>query len=134
MTSVLLLGCVLSLCLQSEAVPPGFFNFLASVEELLCDSERRGLVNTNSPAVVESFASRLQCAVDTTRQLLQRVDNDATARDLSTLYQELLAISERWENRGRHISYCCSVMSIRNCRGTSSSDTEYRSPVRSDLE
>ena len=94
-TSILLLRCVLSLSMQSEAVPPGFFNFLALVEELQCDSER--LVNTNSPAVVESIVSRLQCAVNTTHQLLQRVDNDATARDLSMLYQELLAISERWE-------------------------------------
>ena len=57
MTSVLLLGCALSLCFQSEAVPPGFFDFLASFEELLCDNER--LVNTNSPAVVESIVSRL---------------------------------------------------------------------------
>ena len=37
-TSVLPLGCVLSWCLQSEVVPPGFFNFPTSVEELLCDS------------------------------------------------------------------------------------------------
>ena len=52
-TSVLLLGCVLSWSTQSEAVPPGFFNFLASVDELLHDSER--LVNMNSLAVVESI-------------------------------------------------------------------------------
>ena len=109
LTSVLLFVRVLSLSVRSEAVLPGFNNFLTSVEELL--------VNTNSPAVVESIVSRLQCAVDTTHQLLQRVDNGATVRDLSTLYQELLAILERWENRGRHISHCCSVMSIRNCEG-----------------
>ena len=36
---LLLLRFVLPLCEQSEAVPPGFFNFLASVEELLSDSE-----------------------------------------------------------------------------------------------
>lgn len=129
LTSVLLFVRVLSLSVRSEAVLPGFNNFLASVEELLSDNER--LVNTNSPAVVESIVSRLQCAVDTTHQLLQRVDNGATVRDLSTLYQELLAILERWENRGRHISHCCSVMSIRNCRGTSSiADTAHMSAGR----
>ena len=36
---LLLLRFVLSLCEQSEAVPSGFFNFLASVEELLRDSD-----------------------------------------------------------------------------------------------
>ena len=36
---LLLVRFVLSLCEQSEAVPPGFFNFLASFEELLRDSE-----------------------------------------------------------------------------------------------
>ena len=30
---------VLSLCEQSEADPPGVFNFLVSVEELLSDNE-----------------------------------------------------------------------------------------------
>ena len=34
-----LLRFVLSLCEQSEAVPPGVFNFLVSVEELLSDNE-----------------------------------------------------------------------------------------------
>ena len=101
LTSVLLFIRVLSLSVRSEAVLPGFNNFLASVEELLSGNER--LMNKNSPAVVESIVSRLQCAVDTTHELLQRVDNGATVRDLSTLYQELLAILERWENRGRHI-------------------------------
>ena len=34
-----LLRFVLSLCEKSEAVPPGFFNFLVSVEELLSDNK-----------------------------------------------------------------------------------------------
>ena len=37
--SLLMLRSVLSLCQQSEAVPPGFCNFLEFVEELLGDSE-----------------------------------------------------------------------------------------------
>ena len=57
LTSVLLFVRVLSLSVRSEAVLPGFNKFLASVEELLSDNER--LVNTNSPAVVESIVSRL---------------------------------------------------------------------------
>ena len=61
MTSVLLFGCILPLAIQSEAVPPGFINILASIEELLCKSER--LVNTNSPAVVESVVNRLQQSI-----------------------------------------------------------------------
>ena len=37
--SLLLLRFVLSLCEQSEVVPAGLFNFLASVEDLLSDSD-----------------------------------------------------------------------------------------------
>ena len=73
------------------------------MDELLHDVER--LTNTNNPTVVDSIVARLQCAVDTTHQLLQRVDNYGAARDLSTLYQQLIAILERWENRGRHMSH-----------------------------
>ena len=45
-TSLLLLF----LCVQSIAVPPGFNDFLDSVEELLNDTER--LMNANNPTVV----------------------------------------------------------------------------------
>ena len=72
------------LCSQSVAVPPGFSDFLNSVDELLHDVER--LTNINNPTVVDNIVARLQCAVDTTHQLLQRVDNYGAARDLSTLY------------------------------------------------
>ena len=41
---------LLFLCLQSIAVPPGFNDFLDSVEELLNDTER--LMNANNPTVV----------------------------------------------------------------------------------
>lgn len=104
--------------IQSVAVPPGFNDFLESIEELLSDTER--LMNTNNPTVVDNIVGRLQCAVDTTYQLLLRVDDNAATRDLSTLYQELLAILERWENRGRHMSHCCAVAPMKNCRGSSS--------------
>ena len=104
-----------------------FNNFLASGEELLRDSEQ--LANSNGPSVLDSIVSRLQCAVDTTHQLLQRVDNEAVIRVLSTLYHELLAILERWENRGRYISHCCAVTGIENCRETSS-DTNFTQPGR----
>ena len=93
-------------------------DFLDSIEELLTDTER--LMNTNNPTVIDSIVGRLQCAVDTTYQLLLRVDANAATRDLSTLYQELLAILERWENRGRHMSHCCAVAPIENCREFSS--------------
>jgi len=92
LTSLLLLF----MYVQSVAVPPGFHYFLDSIEELLSDTER--LINTNNPTVVDSTVGRLQCAVDTTYQLLLQVDANAATRDLSTLYQELLAILERWEN------------------------------------
>ena len=109
---------VLFLCVQSVAVPPGFNDFLDSIEELLNDTER--LMNANNPTVVDSIVGRLQCAVDTTFQLLLRVDDYAATRDLSTLYQELLAVLERWENRRRHMSHCCAVAPIENCREPSS--------------
>ena len=73
------------------------------MDESLHDVER--LTNTNNPSVVDSIVARLQCAVDTTHQLLQRVDNYGAARDLSTLYQQLIAILGRWENRERHMSH-----------------------------
>lgn len=94
--------------------PPGFANFLASVEQLLDDIRR--LENTNSVTVVESIVGRLQCAVDTTYQVTQRLDDDALIRDLSSLYQALFAILGSWENRWRHRSHCCDVLPIENSR------------------
>ena len=79
-TSLLLLF----LCVQSVAVPPGFNDFLDSVEELRNDTER--LMNANNSTIVDCIVCRLQCAVDTTFQLLLRVDDNAATRDLSTLY------------------------------------------------
>ena len=82
-TSLLLLF----LYVHSVAVTPGFNDLLDSIEELLNDTER--LMNANNSTVVDSVVGRLQCAVDTTFQLLLQVDDNAATRDLSMLYQEM---------------------------------------------
>ena len=124
------------LCSQSVAVPPGFSNFLNSVDELLHDVER--LTNTNNPTVVDNIVARLQCAVDTTHQLLQRVDNYGAARDLSTdcyiremgkpgkTYESLLCshgyreqqnnLMEHECNVSRKTSYRCIILQSRLIR------------------
>ena len=78
-----LITSFLLLCLfvQSVAVPPGFHDFLDSIEELLNDTER--LMNANNPTVVDSIVGRLQCSVDATFQLLLRVDDNAATREIA---------------------------------------------------
>ena len=66
--------------------------FIGSIESLLNDMER--LSETPNPDVIDSMISRLQCASDTTNQLMHRSTSNYTA--LSSLYQHLLVFLESW--------------------------------------
>ena len=68
--------------------------FIGSIESLLNDMER--LSETQNPDVIDSMISRLQCASDTTNQLMHRSTSNYTA--LSSLYQHLLVFLESWQN------------------------------------
>lgn len=81
-----------------------FNNFLESAENFLVTVN-----DWHSPTVVDGIVSPLQCAVDTTRQLLQRVAIDAVEKYLSTLDQDLLPILETvGKPRKTHQSLLCS--------------------------
>ena len=77
------------------------------LEEFFSDSERLAIINSHTG--VDGIVSPLQCAVDTTHQLLQRVANDAEEKYLSTLCQDLLAILEAVRKpKKTHQSLLCS--------------------------
>ena len=86
--------------------------FIGSIESLLNDMER--LSETQNPDVIDSMISRLQCASDTTNQLMHRSTSNYTA--LSSLYQHLLVFLESWQNRAWRTNYCCSVSHTVNNR------------------
>ena len=87
--------------------------FIGSIESLLNDIER--LSETQNPDVIDSMISRLQCASDTTNQLMHRSTSNYTA--LSSLYQHLLVFLESWQNRAWRTNHCCSVShTVNNCR------------------
>ena len=79
--------------------------FLGSIESLLSDMERLG--ESQNPDVIDSIISRLQCASDTTNQLMHRSTSNYTA--LSSLYQHLLVFLESWQNRSCRTNHCCAV-------------------------
>ena len=86
--------------------------FIGSIESLLNDMER--LSETQNPDVIDSMISRLQCASDTTNQLMHRSASNYTA--LSSLYQHLLVLLESWQNRAWRTNHCCSVSHTVNNR------------------
>ena len=86
--------------------------FIGSIESLLNDMER--LSETQNPDVIDSMISRLQCASDTTNQLMHRSTSNYTA--LSSLYQHLLVFLESWQNRAWRTNHCCSVSHTVNNR------------------
>ena len=86
--------------------------FIGSIESLLNDME--SLSETQNPDVIDSMISRLQCASDTTNQLMHRSTSNYTA--LSSLYQHLLVFLESWQNRAWRRNHCCSVTHTVNNR------------------
>ena len=82
--------------------------FIGSIESLLNDMER--LSETQNPDGIDSMISRLQCASDTTNQLMHRSISNYTA--LSSLYQHLLVFLESWQNHAWRTNHCCSVSQL----------------------
>ena len=86
--------------------------FTTSIESLLNDMER--LSESQNPDVIDIMISRLQCASDTTNQLMHRSPRNYTA--LSSLYQHLLVFLESWQNRACRTNHCCTVSYTANNR------------------
>ena len=88
--------------------------FINSVQLLLNDIERHD--NTQNPNVTDSIISRLHCATDTARQLMERTTNYQYTT-LSLLYQHLFAFLERWQNHACWTTnHPCTVSNIANNR------------------